>query len=221
MTSLQLYQNFLIKVNKNDSNSNISVPKGKFVIIYNEQAKKWLENALRKKVSTNEIDRLNSLLVDNNKLVLDAKHMDHYDFYLPSDFFDISSSFSIAERNDCERVLDNWPVKDKNVRVLLSDSNFNPSFDFEETLCSAVNNKLKVYFNDFEIKEVFLTYYRQPKDIDVEGYIKENNQPSQTIDPDVPDFIANEILDRCALEVQGIIENAEGYSVSKEKVDKQ
>ncbi len=220
MTSLQAYQNFLIKVNRNDSNSNINVPKGKFVVLFNEHSKRWLKQKLKRKLSTNELDELSSLLVDDFQLsLLGNKHIDHYDFELPDDFFDISSSFSIVEKGECTRALDNWPVKDKNIRVLLRDSNFKPSFEYEETLCTAANNKLKVYFDDFKIKETYLSYYKQPKDIDIAGYITVDNQPSITIDPDdLPDFAVNEIVNRCALEVNGITENVEGFQISKDRI---
>lgn len=218
MTSLEAYESFLIKVNRNDSNANVNVPKGKFVILFNEQAKKWLKQKLKKKISTNELDELNDLLVDDALLTSLGKHHDHYDFSLPDNFFDISSCFSVATKGECERVLDNWPIKDKNIRVLLRDANYKPSFDFEESLCTAVNNKLKVYFDDFEITETYLTYYREPRNIDLDGYIKSNNQPSQNIDPDLPDFAINEIVSRCALEVQAITENPQGYNVAKDRI---
>lgn len=219
MTALEAYENFLIKVNKNDSNSNINVPKGKFVILFNEQSKKWLKQKLKRKISTNEIDELNSLLVDNFELVLSNKHFDHYDFALPEDFFDISSSFSSATKGSCSRIIDNWPIKDKNIRVLLRDSNYKPSFEYEESLCTAVNNKLKVYFDDFDITNTYLTYYKEPLNIDIEGYIKSNNEASININPDLPDFAVNEITSRCALEVQGITENSQGYTVAKDRIE--
>lgn len=218
MTSLEAYENFLIKVNRNDSNSNVHVPKGKFVVLYNEQAPKWLKQKLKFKVANNEINELNSLLVDDISLELVRFHIDHYDFKLPDNFFDISSSFSIATKGSCSRTLDNWPVKDKDIRVLLRDSNNKPSFEYEETLCTAANNNLKVYVDGFKIKDVYLSYYKQPKNIDIEGYINLNNQPSTNIDPDLPDFAVKEIVSRCALEFHGISENQDGFQVSKDRI---
>ncbi len=218
MTSLEAYNSFLLKLNRNDSNSNINVPKGKFVISYNEQAKRWLKQKLKRKLGTNELDELNYLLVDDLSLKSQGKHLDHFDFTLPDDFFDISSCISIATRGNCTRTLDNWPTKDKNIRNLLRDANFKPSFDYEESLCTAVNNKLKVYFNDFKIKETYLTYYREPISIDIEGYIKIDGSHSTNINPDLPDIAVNEIISRCVLEFQGISENAEGFQISKDRI---
>lgn len=219
MTALETYENFLIKLNKNDSNANINVPRGKFVISYNEHAKGLLQQKLKKKLGTNELDELSSLLTDDVELVVHSTHIDHVDFVLPSDFFDISSSFSLAEKKGCKRIIDNWPVKDKNVRVLLRDANYKPSFEYEETLCTAANDKLKVYIDNFNLDKVYLSYYRQPRNIDVEGYIKSNNQPSANIDPDIPDFLVHQIINRCVLDFQGITENRDGYEVSKQRLD--
>lgn len=218
MTALETYENFLIKVNRNDSNSNINVPKGKFVILYNEQAKRWLKQKLKRKLATNEIDELSSLLVDEKELVFLDRHNEHYDFELPVDFFDISSAYVLAEKNNCKRNLDVWPEKDKNIRNLLRDSNFKPSFDFEETIGIASNEKFKIYYDDFEIKKAYLTYYKEPKNIDIEGYINSRNEQSTTINPDLPDFAVNEIINRCALEFLGITENRDGFEVAKDRI---
>ena len=221
MTSLQAYESFLTKLNKGDSNANINVPRGKFVMLFNEHAKTWLKQNLKTKISTNQIDELNYLLVDNIPLTRVGSHLDHVDYELPTDFFDLSNSISIAERDECSRVLENWYEKDKNIRVLLKDSNYKPSFDYEETLCTLANNKIKVYFDDFDIQSVYLTYYKQPQDIDIEGYIKLDNQLSVNIDPDLPDFAVNEIVNRCALDFQGISENRDGFQIAQERVTKE
>lgn len=218
MISLEVYESFLIKLNRGDSNSNINVPKGKFVIIYNEQAKRWLKQTLKKNLGSYEIEELNYLLVNNYPLVQYSREQDHYNFTLPSNFFDFSSSFSEAKRGQCSRILDNWPVVDKNIRVLLRDANYSPSFDFEETLCSAVDNRLKIYYNDFKIESAYLTYYREPINIDIKGYIKVDGTQSKNIDPDLPDYAVSEIINRCVVEFQGVVENPQGFQISKDRI---
>ena len=219
MTSLEAYERFLIKLNRGDSNSNINVPKGKFVLIYNEQAKRWLKQVLKKSLGSYELEELNYLLVNNFPLEYYSREKDHYNFNLPDNFFDFSSSFSVARRGKCKnRILDNWPVVDKNIRVLLRDSNYNPSFDFEETLCSAVDNRLKIYYNDFRIDEAYLTYYREPVNIDIKGYIRIDGTQSKDINPDLPDYAVNEVINRCALEFQGVTENPQGFQISKDRI---
>lgn len=219
MIALQAYERFLVKLNKNDTNANVNVPKGRFVVIYNEQSKRWLKEKLKQKLSTDELDELSTLLVDPiEPLVKLNKHFDHVDFQVPNDFFQASSSYVIASKGECKgRVLDNWNTKGKNIRILLRDENNKPSFEYEETLFGVSDGKIKVYFDDFEIDEVFLSYYRTPKDIDITGYINSLNQPSTNIDPDLPDMAINEIISRCVTEVTRNVGDPQGFQFSKER----
>ena len=45
--SKELYKKFLLKINKNDTNSNVKVPISQFVLIYNEQQRLWLDNIIK------------------------------------------------------------------------------------------------------------------------------------------------------------------------------
>lgn len=218
MTSLQLYESFLIKLNRGDSNINVNVPRGKFVVIYNEQAKQWLHHKLRIKVSTNEIDELKESLSDSTEISFRSTHLDHKDFVLPDNFFDFSHAVCIATKGNCERVLEIWPEKDKNVRVLLKNSNYKPSFDYEETLCSVAGDALKVYFDSFDIEKVYLSYYKEPLEIDIEGYTRLDGNPSSNIDPDLSDFSVNQIINRCVSVFHGITENKDGFEISKNRI---
>ena len=50
MTPRDIYKLFETKLNKNSTNSNIKVPLGVFVILWNEQKRTWLNQKLRIKV---------------------------------------------------------------------------------------------------------------------------------------------------------------------------
>lgn len=219
VTSLKAYNSLLAKVNREDTNSNIHVPRGKFVVTYNEQAKRWFKNKLKNKLNSDELDELSDLLIDNTELKRLKRHQDHIDFELPADYFSFTSSFSEAVRDQCKRRLSNWKVKPQDVPPLLSDSNNSPSFDFEETPISVAGKKLKVYINDFDVKKVYLNYYRFPSEIDLEGYINVDGTESTTINPDLPDISVIEIINRCAVEIMRDNEKAEGFQYSKERVE--
>ena len=218
MTSLEAYNSFLIKLNRADSNSNINVPRGKFVIVFNEQAKKWLKEKLKRKLSSDEVNELSALLADDQPLKLKKKNRDNYSFEKPSNFFSFASSYSVAKKGDCEKVLDNWDTKSKDIRVLLRDENNKPSFDYEETLLKIAGSEIKVYFDDFQIKQTFLSYYKEPKNIDIAGYININGEPSKTINPELPDIGVNEIISRCVREFTGITENPQGFAIAKDRI---
>lgn len=217
-TSLGAYEQLLLKVNRNDSNSNIHVPRGKFVNVFNEQQRNWLKNKLASDLSSDDVDGLSDLLQDDIPLDKIQTHKDHVDFTLPEDFYSFAASYSIASRGDClNRPIVNWNTKGKNIRLLLQDDNSSPSFDYEETLLSIASKRVRIYFTDFTVDEVYLSYYRLAKDIDLEGYVKIDGTQSATIDPELDDVAVDEIVSRCALEIMRNNENAEGFQFAKER----
>lgn len=46
----------------------------------------------------------------------------------------------------------------------------------------------------FSVDSVFMTYYRYPKSVDIEGYIKSDNTNSSNIDPELDDKLIGIIL---------------------------
>jgi hypothetical protein len=218
MTSLEAYQELLLKVNRNDSNSNIHVPRAKFVIVYNEQQRNWLKETLKNNLDSDDLDELNDLLVDDVSLTKIKVHRDHVDFELPSDFYRFSNSYCLADRDECKgRPLVVWNTKSKNIRTLLQSENHNPSFDYEETICSIASEQLRVYFSDFTITDLFLEYYRFAKDIDLEGYVHLNGNLSTNIHPELGDDMVDEILNLCAKEIMRNNENANGLQFAKDR----
>jgi hypothetical protein len=218
MTSLEAYQNLLLKVNRNDSNSNVTIPKGQFVLIFNEQLAKWTCEKVQKKLSSEELDELNDLLEDEVELEKVSSNRDYDYFTIPENFYKVSSSYSIASRDGCERILTNWNLKSPDVRVILNDENNNPSFDFEETPMFITKNRAKVYFSDFKIEKAFLSYYRTPSPIDLEGYIKVDGTVSTNIDPDISTANVNEIVTRCAADIMRNNQNVEGLQLQKDRI---
>lgn len=219
MTANEAYKQFLLKINKNDSSSNINISKGEFVLRYNEIKSFWLIEKIKFKEASDDIHQLGELLVEDEKLTFKDKSPRMYKFTLPSNYADYSSSYSVATRGKCtDRILYNWAVKPKNVNVLLKDENNNPSFDYEETIVTVTDGNLNVFYNDFEVNDVYLSYYREPAAIDIEGYIKVDGTQSTNIDPDISDRLVNEILNRIALEVIRSYENPEGYQLSADRI---
>ena len=220
MTALEAYKYFLLKLNRNDSNVNISVSKAEFVLLYNEQRYIWLKFKLKEKTPDIDIHNLSSLLVKDLKLQKNKDDDNSSLFKLPEDFTQFDSSYSIASKNKCKgRKLTNWLIKPKNISVLLLDSNMEPSFEYEETLCIISADNLVVYKKDFNIDEVYLSYYRVPRAIDIEGYTKLDGSSSSTINPDdITDDLATQIINHCVMEVSRNYENQLGAQFSKDRI---
>jgi len=200
-------------VNKNDSNANIHISRAEFVKIFNEEQRRWLNEKLKAKLDSDEVNDLNELLVPFTKLNRERKFDFYIDYLLPDDFFAIGTFYIIAKREACKKVLEPEWVNIKNIMSLLLDRFSAPSFDFERTLVTFADAKVQVYINDFDIADTYISYYRMPTDIDMGDYIKEDGTPSSNIDPDLQDMYVEQIINRCVRHVIANYENPEGFQL--------
>ena len=59
-------------------------------------------------------------------------------------------------------------AEESNVNIIMRDPLKNPSFDWGETFCTMLDNKIRIYRNaEFKIVNPVLTYYRQPTYIQI------------------------------------------------------
>lgn len=223
MNSLEAYKSYLIKVNKNDSNRNIKIPKGQFVLLYNQQAPIWLKNRLLQDIKSDRISDLAELLELDKELVKENVFDKSVDFKLPDDFFDYSSSYSIATNDECDQdtVIYHWGLKNKNKNNIFINENTKPSFDYQETYFMQNKDLIKIYTDNFNIKTAFLDYYKYPPEIDIEGYTNTDSTHSTNKDPILSKYLVNEIINYCVLETIRIYQSPEEFQLSKERIEKE
>lgn len=218
MTVQEIYKRFLIKVNKNDTNSNINVPKGIFVLIFNELSKFWLYNKLKETRKDSRKNHIAELLIIDKELIKLSVGINSTIFSLPADYFDVESAYSICKRGTCEnRIVYNFDFKQRNKNVLFQNENEKPSFDYQETLYSINKDGFLVYTDNFEITNQYLSYYKTPNSIDIAGYTKFDGIPSQDIQSELDDKNILEILNLCSLEAVTNFENGETFSLQKQR----
>jgi len=214
----EIYKKYLIKVNKNDTQMNIKIRKSVFVLMFNENKDKWYLQKLRQKNDEDVIDDLRNLKKSNTDLEKKASLTDRVIFKIPDDFFRYTHSYSMASKGGCVIPLYNDRPNPKNVRILLSDDNHRPSFEYEETLIELNNKELHVYKTDFDVQNCYLTYWSNIEDYDVEGYIKEDKSAStDQVDKRLQDYWIDEIINRCAEETIRIFENPAGAQLAMQR----
>lgn len=219
MKSNEAYKLYEIKINKNDTNRNIKVNEAIFVKIYNEQAKIWLENEIKENESNYRKNDIAELLELDVPLVKNKINKDSISFALPTNYFDYASSYSVAVKGKCkDRILVNWDFKIKDRNSIITNNNLSPSFEYEETLINISKGNLIVFKSDFDISEQYLTYYSIPREIDIEGYIKEDGSYSTNVDPNLGDNYVNKIINLSVLETIRIFENPDGFQLAKDRV---
>lgn len=222
MTSLDAYIKFVEKVNRNNTGAGVQVPRGKFVLLFNEAQRSWLKETLKETLSSADLDKLEDVLVDDRPLEHVARHRDHEEYRLPEDFYRFVSCYCLASKGECTgRVLVAWPTKSRDLAVLLRDANQSPSFEYEETLSSIASGKVRVYFSDFGIDAAYLSYYRFPASIDLEGYILLDGTASKNQDPELGDDMVEEILNLCASEFMRNQKDTEGLQIARERQQSQ
>jgi hypothetical protein len=108
-------------------------------------------------------------------------------------------SYIIADKGECkDRTI--WVNRDlakhADVPTLLNNSNYKPSFEYQETFCILSSNDIGVFTDGtFEPKEIYVSYLRYPKYIDKEGYTRLDGSPSVTQDCELKSYLEDEIVD--------------------------
>lgn len=221
ISSLEAFKIFQLKMDKLDTEDTMDISPGEFVLMYNELQNKIIIEKYRNK-TTRYVDDIQGIIemksLEKDKDLLSNDTVTH--FTLPENYFDYISSSSIASNSNCNnRVLYNFEVKQVDLNVKLNDEFNKPSFDFGETIITINKNSISVYKDEtFNIDKLNLTYYRFPKQIDIEGYIKINGDNSVNIDPELPDYLINEIIDRVVLEFQRNYKDQLGVQINQAKL---
>lgn len=117
--------------------------------------------------SINMIDNLQILLTDLpfNNLVKRSGYYETSD--IPTDYLHFVRVAAKAVTDCCaDRQLSVYLGEEANVEALLSDSFKQPDFDWGETFCTVIGNKIRIYTdNKFDISAARLVYYRKPLNI--------------------------------------------------------
>lgn len=212
------YLRFVNQVNKNITNNKINVDKPRFILLYNDIQNRYVEWILEKR-NEDAIRYVQLLLEPNVKLEKVGSKHTYDDFNLPEDFFDFASLHIHASNGSCKDIeVKAWEVKIEDVEEKYNDEFQKPNLSYRDTFFHTADNKVLVYKKDFEIQEAFLSYYRYPVQVDIEGYIHIDGSSSQSIDPELDDKVVGRILVAMAKEFSAINDDAQGYQIDSNRL---
>lgn len=135
---------------------------------FNKAVNEWVRRQKRGKNATQEgdeetVDRVDDLqlLLKTEVLTTRDKGLFNQTNKLPTDYLYFKRISPYVSKNSCKSVLIVSHLREEaNVNDLITL----PSFDFEETFHTIINNKIHIYHNkDFTIDKAELTYYRKPQ----------------------------------------------------------
>lgn len=169
------------------------------------------------------IDRLSSLI---NKTPLELSVTKEKDYYytedFPDEYFKYVSSYSEGFTDKCSgKKIFHIPIEEANIHLITRNDNQNASFEWAEAPITVAESKIKIHTdNKFNIKKAYLTFYRYPINIDIAGYTKQDNTPSTTINPELPDDVVEMCIDEAVRIIQGDIQNAAGIQIANQNLQR-
>ena len=198
MNVQEAYLRFLTKVNRNLSSNNIVASKDRFVLLYNEEQIRHLDYCLDFRNDVGLTDAEEFLVTDSN--VQPQAAIDNIvPLNLADDWYEVSSAYAYVKTDECDNIrLSLFEIKNFDQEQLAIDANNAPSIRYREAPYYIGDNNLNVYTKDFTIERGIVTYYRFPRPIDIEGYIKLDDTASTNIDPEGTDWWVNKVISMCA-----------------------
>ena len=208
------------RLNKLDSNDYDNIEKWQVIEAFNKAAVEWSRRQLHggnqykegDEFSKRRIDDLQRLLIE---LPLTGTQTDTYfetDNFPTEDYLEFKRVSAYAKNECCPEKL-NMSVylsEEANVNLNLRDPLKNPSFDWAETFCTLLDNRIRIYRNeDFDIVDPVLTYYRRPTYIEFAGTLNPYTGLTSTVDveSEFKDDIVELILDEAAAIIAGDYDN--------------
>lgn len=130
-------------------------------------------------------------------------------------------SYLIADKGSCKNRLiyvNNDLTKHADVTILLNNSNYKPSFEYQETFCTLSSENLEIYTDGtFTPKKVYLSYLRYPQEIDYEGYTKLDGSESKTQNSELPEYMEDELVEIMVQLIAGPTENQFALETAKQR----
>ncbi len=172
--------------------------------------------------SKRRIDDLQILLTDS-VLPLSNKDLYKESNVLPDNYLEWKRLSGKASTDCCEpRNMVIYLAEEANVDELLRDKHKQPNFEWGETFCTLKGNKVKVFTNNkFDIANATLTYYRQPRRIEIEGCVDPYTQAASTVDVECEfkDDIIELFIDEAAKILAGDIESLNQQQTAQGQVE--
>lgn len=132
-------------------------------------------------------------------------------------------AYVIADKGPCKnRVV--WINRDlakhADVPTLLNNTNYKPSFEYQETFCILSSDSVGIFTDGtFTPVELYLSYLRYPKYIDKEGYIKLDGSPSVNQDCELKNYLEDEIVDLTVQNLAMYTDNANAAQAAQIRIN--
>jgi hypothetical protein len=218
------------RLNKLDSQDYDNITCWQVVEAFNKAQVEWSRRQLHginvvkegDEQSTRRKDDLQKLLI---KTPLTSVKKDlYYEGDVPVNYLQWKRVDIYAKKECCDkRRMTVYLAEEGNLNQLLRDKSKQPRFEWAETFATLINDTVHLYTNnEFEIEEAYLTYYRQPVKIQIDGCSDPYTGITSTtnVDCEFKDDIIELIIDEAVSILAGDIESGNQFSRTQESAER-
>lgn len=221
------------RLNKLASNDYDNLECWQIIEAFNKAQVEWVRRQLHggnvykegDEMSKRRIDDLQNLLVE---FTLTGAQFDDYfeSNNFPVDDFLEYKRITVQATSECcpdPRKMVVYLGEEANRDLYLRDPLKNPSFEWAETFCTFLGNRVRVYRKpDFNLINPILTYYRQPVNIQILGCSNPYTGVTSIIDVECEfkDDIVELLLDDTASLMAGDIDNFNQYTRNQQSAER-
>lgn len=165
------------RLNKLASNDYDNIESWQIVEAFNKAQVDWCRRNLHGVNTKQEGDEQSTTRIDDLQVLLSnvQLNMNNKQTYYESNNFPTNylrwKRISTSAKSDCcpdPKPMMVYLAEDGNVNILLRDKNKQPNFDWAETFATISGNQIQIYTNgEFQVAQATLTYYRQPRRIEI------------------------------------------------------
>jgi hypothetical protein len=208
------------RLNKLSSNDYDNIENWQVIEAFNKAAVEWSRRQLHGGNVYKEGDEFSKRRIDDmqvllRELVLTGIQTDTYfettNFPI-EDYMEYKKVTAFSKDECCPdpRPMQVYLAEEANVNLILRDPLRNPSFEWGETFCTILDNKIRIYRKkDFDIVDPILTYYKRPTYIEFTGVVNPYTGivAAADVESEFKDDIVELILDEAAAIIAGDIDN--------------
>ena len=217
------------RLNKLDSQDYDNLQCWQIVEAFNKAQLQWVRRQIQGINITKTGDEQTKTRIDDLQILLKETPIDlkESDLYvqsdpLPSDYMAFKRIHGHAKKDCCDnpmRMTITYLAEEENVPLLLSDDLKKPSFEWGETFCTLVSNRLRIYTNnEFLMQDTSIMNYRKPQMIQIDGCV--DPYTTQLSTKEVPcefkDDIAETLIDEAVQILAGDIEAMNEYQIASQ-----
>ena len=221
------------RLNKLSSNDYDNLECWQIIEAFNKAQVEWCRRQLHGYNNFQEGDEYSKRRVDDLQVLLTETPLagtTNNEFFesnnFPVDEYLQYKRISVDATNECctdPRSMTVYLVEEANIDLFLRDPLKKPDFEWSETMATLINNTVRIYKNeDFNLVNPVLTYYRLPRNIEIDGCINPytGNESISEVTCELKDDVVELLIDEAASILAGDMENFNQYQREQQAAER-